>query len=153
MAVRTAYVATEVAGDILTASNFDKLPGGLIGYSNVTSSQTGITTITDLTSLSVAVTVNTSRIIKIEGFANYSQVTTGGVSNLVIRESSTTLGNAALNIGASGNAGMFVAVIISPTTGAHTYKLSASTNLGTVGTSASATQPAYIAVYDLGPAF
>ena len=57
MAVRTAYAP--VASTVLTAANLAKLPGGWIGDAQVTANQTGITTATDLTGLTVAVTAGT----------------------------------------------------------------------------------------------
>ena len=66
MAVRTAYDA--VAGSTLTAANLDRYPGGWIGYAEATTGQTGISGAADLTSLSVTVTVGTSRRILAEGY-------------------------------------------------------------------------------------
>jgi hypothetical protein len=42
VAVRTAYAP--VAATVLTAANLAKLPGGWIGYNEVTANQTTITT-------------------------------------------------------------------------------------------------------------
>ncbi len=154
MAVRTAYVATESAGDVLTAANFNKLPGGLIGYAVVTSTQTGISTVTDLTSLTVTVTVNTSRIVMIDALVVVLQQSVGGTPSVSIYEGATQLGSAGGTHTASATFATYRPMcIISPSSGAHTYKLRASTSAGTVDTSASATQPATLAVYDFGPAF
>src|SRR6266700_2865661 len=65
MTSRVAYPGTAVTNDVLTAANVNNLPGGWIGYAEVTANQTGITTEVDLTGLSQAVTVNTSRRIRI----------------------------------------------------------------------------------------
>ena len=64
MASRTAkeWAALEEA----TATNMNKMAGGWIGYSSNSSDQTGITTATDLTSITVDVTVNTSRLIRVD---------------------------------------------------------------------------------------
>jgi hypothetical protein len=65
MAVRTAYVGTQVAGDVLTAANFTKMPGGCIGYLQKMTDQNGITTEVDLVGLTgLTVTVGASRLIK-----------------------------------------------------------------------------------------
>lgn len=155
MASRTAYPATESAGDILTTTNFDKLPGGLIGYATATSNQTGITTITDLTSLSVTVTVNTSRLIKVVGSTVLQQATGAGTGSFFIRESSTTLQTRTyyLAVNAATTHGHAEVLIAAPSSGSHTYKLSLSVDANTIGSLASSTQPAFIAVYDLGPSF
>lgn len=61
MTTRTAYPGTESVGDVLTKANFDKVPGGWIGVVQVTSNQGSITTLTDLTSLTLTVTYQTGR--------------------------------------------------------------------------------------------
>lgn len=155
MAVRTGYVGTESVGDVLTATNFNKLPNGMIGYASVTANQTGITSsVTDLTSLSVAVTVGSSRMIWIVGSVEATQNTSTGNAALYIRESSTTLNFRNVTMSASTNAGLYVVYFASaPSSGSHTYKLSMSTDAGTVDLKASSTQPAFIAVFDHGVSF
>ena len=155
MAVRTAYVATQAAGDVLTSANFSKLPGGWIGYAEVTADQTGITTITDLTSLSVAVTVNTSRRIQVTGHGNYLNDTIDEGGTVYIRESSTTLNS--YGVWTSNHLsivrGFVVMWVGTPSAAAHTYKLSLArtTATGTIALKAAATYPAFILVEDLGP--
>lgn len=154
MAVRTAYVGTQSAGDVLTSANFSKLPGGCIGYASVTTAQAGIgAAMTDLTSLSVAVTVNTSRLIRIQAFGIFQQQTSSGNQSVAIREGSTGLAQANGTVGAGAYFSPHVMAILSPTGGAHTYKVSASTDTATLNTIAGATFPLFIAVFDDGPAF
>ncbi len=153
MAVRTAYVATESAGDVLTAANFNKMPGGCIGYANVTANQTGISALADLTGLTVTVTVNTSRLIMVQGLGVFLQQTGVGTASMAINEGATQLVNAGASLVISGFGTFTPFVILSPSSGAHTYKLRATTSSNTVDLQASATAPATIAVYDMGPAF
>ncbi len=153
MAVRTAYVGTEAAGDVLTAANFNKLPGGLIGYAIVTANQTGISTATNLTSLTVTVTVNTSRIIMIDAIGVMGQNSSTGLGNLTIYEGATQLANSVCTMTAAGFWTGRPLCVLSATSGAHTYNLKASTNAGTIDLIASATQPATLTVYDMGPNF
>lgn len=154
MAARTAYVGTESAGDVLTAANFNKLPGGLIGYAIVTSAQTGVSTITDVTSATIAVTVNSSRKIRVEAKAVLQQAGGAGDYSLYIREGATTLDQASGSATANGQVGTMRPLYIgSVSSGAHTYKLSMSTSANTIGTIAGATEAVYILVFDDGPAF
>lgn len=147
MAVRTAYAP--VAASVLTAANLAKLPGGWIGDASVTANQTGITAITDLTGLTVTVTVGTGRRIEVEGWFQASQVTASGAITFVIAEGATLLQTAQLNFGV-GLTPMYIKCTLTPTSGAHTYKLQAATSAGTLSLLASATQPAQIVVKDLG---
>lgn len=157
MAVRTAYAGTASAGDVYTAANHAKMPGGWIGYAEVTANQNGITSITDLTSLSVAVTVGSSRRIGITGWclASNGASGTGDSGSLSIRESSTTLARTQIYYGAASIVATHVArVVLTPSSGAHTYKLSFERAAGTgddFDIEASSTYPAFILVEDLGP--
>lgn len=154
MASRTGYVATESALDVLTTTNFNKMPNGLIGYATTTSTQTGISSVTDLTSLSVTVTANTSRLFKITAYVVVFQQTSTGTVTLSIKESATTLGAGQKAVVASNAAIMHVTTLVTaPSAGSHTYKLTLATSAGTVDTSSSAAQPAWIMVEDVGPSF
>lgn len=150
MAVRTAYDA--VAGTTLTAANLDKYPGGWIGYAEVTANQTGISSVTDLTSLSVTVTVGTSRRIQVFGFARLTQQTSNGIITFSIRDGSSTTLSTYLFTASTGNSTQgVVSAVLTPSSGSNTYKLSLATTAGTVDMSAGATFPAHILVCDLGP--
>lgn len=154
MASRTAYVSTEVDGDILTAANFDKLPGGWIGYVEATANQTTITTEADLTSLSVTVTAGTTRRLRLTGKVNFTSTVANDGAKLRIKESSTVL-NAADNATPTGAGGVFIfaSAVITPSAGSHTYKLTlARTGTGTLTMNASATEAAYLLIEDIGPA-
>jgi len=162
MPSRTAYAGTAVAGDVYTAANHAKMPGGWIGYVETTTAQSGISTETDLTGLSVTVTVGTNRRIRVSCHVNL-QYTTGGAADTIIflhvKEGATYLGgqrwqfksDTTLNQQQLFNP----AVVLTPTAGSHTYKLSTVRNtgtLGTISTNANANFPAFILVEDLGPA-
>lgn len=153
MAVRTAYVP--VSGTAITAANHIKFPGGWIGYNEVTANQTGITATTDLTTLTVAVTVGASRRIRISGEIGHERSVNDGVTRLSINEGATTLtfADAAVRAAAEGSVRIFCSCVLTPSTGAHTYKLTLAraNGTGTVSLTASATNPAFILVEDLGP--
>lgn len=111
-----------------------------LGYASVTSDQTGITSITDLTSLSNAVTVPAgSRSILIHGHVHLNG-SAANLAELSIRESSTVLRKVRRPMNGSGGWTQAVDIFARLTgvsTGAHTYKLSLAlaTGSGTVGTS------------------
>ena len=150
MPVRTAYAGAAVSGEVLTAANVNKLPGGWIGYAEVTANQTGITAVTDLTGLSVAVTVGTSRRLRVTGFIHIGNVAGSSIS-FAIKEGATTLQDAVANSVAGAVWTMAVHTVLTPTAGAHTYKL---TLAGSSATDmlAATTYPAFILVEDIGPA-
>lgn len=155
MAVRTAYVATEAVGDVLTKANFDKLPGGWIGYVPMTADHTGITTQVDITGLTVTVTVNTSRRIRI--YAEMSMQSSSvddlwethiyedGV-DVALREWRPTPANVAETA--------IISTVRTPSAGSHTYKIRGGRGFGAAGTWVvnGTSKPAYILVEDIGPA-
>lgn len=153
MPVRTAYAGAAVSGEVLTAANVNKLPGGWIGYSEVTAGQGSITTSVDLTGLTVTVTVGSSRRIRVEGRVLIASTVTGDIIGLGVNEGATSLASGQLYAATSATT-LTAEVILTPTAGSHTYKLTAgrAAGSGTVGTTASSTAPAYILVEDLGPA-
>jgi hypothetical protein len=132
--------------------------GGVLGYAEVTTDQTGIgTSETDLTGLTITVSVPAGRRIKITGYARLrnGEASSNGAL-LYIDEGGTNLNFATAALNGTGSSGVSATVIaqaiVTPSTGSHTYKLQASfvagsSNLMDIG----ATQPAFILVEDLGP--
>jgi hypothetical protein len=153
MPVRTGYVSTEVDGDVLTSANFNKLPGGWIGYAEVTANQAGIVAETDLTSLTVTVTVGTSRRIRVRAQARASKSVADGNVVLYVKEGATYLtGIDAQMANTTAETTIAGDVILTPTSGAHTYKLAMNlAGTGTVTMGAGAAYPAFILVEDIGP--
>lgn len=149
MAVRTAYDA--VSGTVLTATNLDKYPGGWIGYAEVTANQTGISALTDITSLTVTVTAGTSRRLLAEGYCRITQQTSSGVGEVYILENGTQVNRSSFTRSAGDNGMHHPRAVRTPSSGSNTYKLAASVGSGTLDIIASATQPAFILVQDLGP--
>lgn len=123
------------------------------GYAQVTANQGSITTETDLTSLTVTVTVNSGERIKITGHVRVASTSASDVPELHIKESTTVL---ALDRSAFTTASSLVTihgeVILTPSAGSHTYKLSMlrDSGSGTLTMSAGATFPAYILVEGIG---
>jgi hypothetical protein len=147
-----------IAGDVLTAANMNLLPGGVEagGYAFVTADQTGITTIVDLTSLTVTFTAVTGRLYRVyvEGYAATSVA--DDIVELSITDASNTQVQARQWVIASTSVSLHISasVLVAPSSGSATYKarLRRVSGTGTIQLSASATAPAYIIIEDVGPA-
>jgi len=152
MAVRTAYDPT--AGEVLTAVNLEKMAGGWIGYEQVITNQGPFGPAdTDLTGLSVAVTVGAGRRIRVSCLVTLAVGLAAGRLHLNINEGATVLQHSEEDQGLNGYTTVELSAVLTPTAGVHTYKLQAGASTGTTATlSASATGPAYILVEDLGSA-
>jgi hypothetical protein len=151
---RTAYAGLAQAGDAYTAANHARMPGGWIGWAQVTTDQASIDALTDLTGLSVTVTANSSRLIRVTGQISLLTDGTGNEAQGYIREGTTKLAEIGPGAVAAGTAGVITAsAILEASSGSHTYKLSAEPiDEVSVTMKASATRPAFILVEDLGPA-
>lgn len=127
--------------------------GGQIGYAQVIVDITGFSTEADVPGLSVAVTVGTGRRIKITGSSTVRQVTSTGTVVGNIKEGAALLGIwSHITLTASSRDKSNNSIILTPSAGAHTYKLSLLTTAGTVEIDAAAENPAYILVEDIGAA-
>jgi hypothetical protein len=152
VAVRTAYDPT--AGEVLTATNLEKLAGGWIGYVEVTANQTGITTEVDMTGVTVSVTAGPSRRIKVTVSAYISSSVAGDMATIKIKEGGTTLQERAVTTSSTNICEVTAIVVLTPSTGAHTYKgtIARSLGTGTLVNNAAATLPTFVLVEDIGPA-
>jgi hypothetical protein len=153
LASRVAYAGTGTTGAALTAANVNNLPGGWIGYvERVTDSSTWTTAISDVAGMSQAVTVNANRKIRIS--ACFSVTTsTEDAHDFYIREGSTAL-RGVRHVWGNISPSDFIdfSVVLNPSAGSHTYKLSAEkANAGTGNILASGTNPAFLLIEDLGP--
>ncbi len=154
MPARTAYPGTQAVGDVLTSANFTKTPGGWIGREQVTANQTTIgTSGTDLTGLSIAVTVGSGRTLRITGQAMLQSKGSAHGSELAVYEGATRLNTGRIEAEAqdSFSTCVVVAYIVSPSAGSHTYKLRATASANTTDMLAGADFPAFILVEDIGP--
>lgn len=123
-------------------------PWLFLGSASATSDQGSITTIVDLTSLSVTVTVPAgATTVRIRGYVRCTNATADAYNEVYIFESSTQLGQAAAN-SRSGTVVECVQpqYIGTASAGSHTYKLQGLGNGGTMTARASATAPNYITV-------
>ena len=128
-------------------------PWGYITSATATSNQTGISSIADLTSLSVTWTAVANRRYKIEiAIPMFQNSGAAGTQNVVIATSGgTTIATWQQQVSASFDAMANVYTYVTPAAGSVTYKARASTSASTCQTSVSATIPALISVEDVGP--
>lgn len=128
-------------------------PSSTLGYSEVLTSQAGITTVTDITGLSVTVTVPSGRRLRIVTKLEVQSSVNNDYAAISIKEGATRLTAAAVNIGPAATNGSTneVSVIVSPSAGTHTYKttLERLAGTGSLTNAASATDPSHILVEDI----
>lgn len=163
MATRASTAGGYSSGDPWGTADANSLPGGLIGYTTVTSSQSGITTAVDLTGMTLTLTPQANRIIRIDWFFDVQDDTAQGTTEtfrmLVVKDSSNLAQHdyvsnpgAATNIFSVGG----FAYDFAPTNASHTYKLQGArsgTASGSFTLTASATRIAALSITDCGPSF
>lgn len=154
-----AFVSNDITAGMLTsysAQGVGNLGGGSTASAIVTANQGPYTVLTDFTGLSVTVTIPANRLIKITGFAPQTTTVATDTIDFYIREGTTVLQTILYAPGFAGglSAGCPIILILVPTAGVHTYKLSGQRNAGTgnITMSASSQDPAFIVVEDIGPA-
>lgn len=127
--------------------------GGQLGYAEKTATnQTGISAITDLTGITVTVTVGTNRRIKVTGHCGVQQITGAGTGEITIREAAVSLARGYRTLATNDFATLDPVYISTPSVGSHTYKLSMATTANTINTVYGTDNPAFILVEDIGAA-
>ena len=157
MATRTGYVGTTSDGQVLTSANFTKLPNGGIAYVSATADQTGITAGTNLTNLSLVITPNANRLIKISCCAHVGRTVNDGVSVLSIRQNTTNIQNFSYSV-STNNSNRLVTgftLLSAPAASSTTWRLMLTqvTGTGTSFLSAASDSIAWLMVEDIGPSF
>lgn len=124
------------------------------GYAQVTASQTPITAEVDLTGLTVTVTTVASRRYRITACVSVAGTDTNTLA-VAIKEGATKLQDVSITLGATAQQDTLSGfVVLTPSAGAHTYKLTMRRAIG-AGTStmfAAADTPAFILIEDIGAA-
>ncbi len=159
MATRTGVPGTTAGGNIWTSANVNNLPGGVIAYSKVTANNTGITTITDL--VTITFTAPGSRLYMIHGHAGLlTKNTSSGLTKVFFRDTAAATINVAaeVNMVATDRMSVNGFTYDAPSSGSTEYRLSALTSgANDVDLSANAfgsdPGPTYILVQDVGPSF
>ena len=158
MATRTSSIGTFNNGDAWSEAHIDSLPAGWLGYLPRTSDQTGITTEVDVSGVTVTVTLNASRRIKVSGYTSgigMSNVDT--VAQLSIYADGVSVAYDRVPCAFANltyNSSAQPVAILTPSAGSHTYKLRISrlVGSGTVTIAADTDRVCYILVEDIGPA-
>lgn len=162
---RTSYIGTEATGDVLTKANFDKSPGGMVAYAQITangSALTGFTAVTGLGGNSPA-TANRMFVITI-GAAGFALTGTGGQTTdfcIYSTTSSQSMTSAivANDLSVSNQPGATCSAYTELTGNNFEAVLSVVNNSGTnqcavLATAAgSAARTAWMIIQDVGPAF
>lgn len=129
-------------------------PKGQVGYAQVTATQGSITTLTDLTSLSVSVTTEAGRRYKITAEVYAFSTVGNDVIGLVLADGSNTQlqSGQVQPAGSSVTIKMTCTLVHTPGSGTRTYKLRMQrvSGTGTVTMGGYANAPAFILVEDLG---
>jgi len=130
-------------------------PIGSLGYAQVTATQAGISTEADLTGVASTVTVADGHRIRITFSGKFETTTAEDRLQVQIKEGATGLVAWTKRFRASGNLDreqVYQSIVLTPSAGAHTYKVTAArvTGTGTFSLVASATDPAWILVEDIG---
>ena len=143
IASSVAYAVTDSLGNMICPRDPNRR---IIGHRRTIADQGSITAEVDLTGLSVPVIVPTGRKIKISAQGNFVDVSADDYVVLRIKESTTIL-QASSNVSRSSTNQLtdFPTVVITPSAGLHTYKLTALS--GSASTlKAASTSPAFILV-------
>jgi hypothetical protein len=153
--------ATAVTNTILdSGSSIDQrrsaLPAigarGQVAYAEVTANQAGISTVVDLTSLTVTWNALANRRYLISGYVRALQNTSTGDVSCTITDGSNAVKANALQTAPAANYRMLEPKeVVTPGAGSVTRKLRMTTTAGTVDLSAAATAKSYIMVEDIGP--
>jgi hypothetical protein len=149
-----AYVQATNGLYLRRGSVWVPVPGGHLGTAETTANQTGLGAgTTDLTGLSVAVTVPAGRRLKISGLVAINQVNAGGVAGMFIRdEANNNLQRVRQTMAVNDIGFLYAQAVITPSAGAHTYKLSGTTSAGNLTIIGSASDRNQITVEDIGAA-
>ena len=130
----------------------------LLGYGMATANQGGISGETDLTGLSVTVTIPAGRILRIAAHVWVLSTVANDVGRVTLRDGVTSIALGTLpNLPVSASVGPTsdpATLLVNPTAGVHTYKatLTRMTGTGTLTSQASAGTPAWLSVEDMGAA-
>lgn len=127
-------------------------PGSTLAYAQATANQGFITTEADLTELSATVSVPAGRRLRLSAHSYPHSSVAADEATLRIKEGTTQLTQTSVTLGTVNRAyALDASVVITPTAGTHTYKLTMqrSNGTGNVTNNASATFPAFILVEDI----
>lgn len=146
--------ASDAKKHITVGTLRDLGPRGVLGYAEVTSSQTGITTEVDVTGASVTVTVGSSRLIRVSCMLQIQGTASGGEVRIrSYMDNSTERRLVTHDLPGAGDTTRYAGfALYEPSAGSRTFKLTAEGNNGEVSISALAAVPTLLVVEDIGAA-
>lgn len=149
--VNDAGTSKKITGSQLIAAAAQGTLAG--GYTQVVATQGTFTAQTDITGLTVTVTIAAGRRIRISCQIGASSTVAADLAQVLVLEGATALQYAvwACTTAILTHTG-HVAVVLTPSAGAHTYKIAMARNNGTglITMQAAPTEPAFILVEDCG---
>jgi len=138
------YAVTDSLGNLICPRDPFR---SIIGYRQILADQGSITTVVDLTGLSVPFIAITGRKIEASAYVNSTNGTADAYNIVNIQEGATVLQAAGVNSrSGSINETLNPEYLATPSAGLHTYKLTAQGSGGTMTARAGATQPAFIRI-------
>jgi len=145
---------TFTTGQVLTSAQANNFPFGLMGFAENTSlAQTGVTTVADITGLTVTFTGIAGRRYRVDGFLLLQSTVSADTVNLLIRNGAgTSLQQAIYALPSNASAYMCAVSLVMAATGSTTVKLSfqRQAGTGTMTANGGSTFPAQIVVTDIG---
>lgn len=152
MPTRDSYTADPTAGDVLTAANFRKLPGGWIGYDASTTNQTTSGT-TELTLHTLSVPVDASRRLRITYHTSRCTLSVDGDDFTIRSYYDGAQVNAHTARQSRADGVEFLTVADTTAAGSKTIAITAQriTGTGTLQLRGASTDPAFMLVEDMGP--
>jgi len=139
---------------ILTSAQANNFPFGLVGFvENQSLAQTGITTVVDITGLTLTFTGVAGRRYRVDGFLLLQSTVSADTVNLIIRNGAgTSLQQAIYPLPLSSNAYMCISSLVLAATGSTTIKLSVQrqAGTGTITANGGGSFPAQLVITDIG---
>jgi len=125
-------------------------PSSILGYAEVVADQGGITSEVDLAGLSVTVTVPAGRRLRITGHGMIKNTVADAFQVFRLHMNGVQIQSRTLAKGAANaDVEAFLAAVVNPSAGTHTFKLRAWAISGTSTFVAASTNPAFILVEDI----
>jgi hypothetical protein len=125
---------------------------GVVGRASQTAAQTGISTVVDVTGLTVTFTAVADRVYRVEGMVRLDQVTSPGLTTLTITDGANNQLAATQRTLSVQRDTLNILFYATPAAGSVTYKLRLTTTAGTVSALGAPTSPNVLIVEDIGPA-
>lgn len=108
-------------------------PAGVLGYAETSAAQNGIGTAwTDVTGLSLPITVVAGRRLRISTMVQTTIAATAAAAHVGLMDAATYLQQGSHPLTAAAYTNGFVSVVVTPSAGLHTYKTRVACNSGTI---------------------